>query len=609
MVSALVELTRLPNMSIVEEKLHVREELIDWDAESKQKMVAVSAGIKLPFDQIQSLHNKLQTIINLQSERRAKVCQQLKSNSLIDEQVKAFAIADEKIVCSMTGQWVRDQCNRGSLWITNYQSVMATLTQYGHPGARGLPNAASSLTNQQPIDAKTIVELMEVHDSQQNGFSFSEQYNQLSGVKQGVMNWANAVHQVVVSDSLTLQERCQQLNNASTFRPKGINIDPPQSAINAWVLAFTWRLNLQGAIKSITDTWKATQLQPTSQIEGADQQEMLRLIRVVLAPLMVEGQDFLIATELQRPFVTGLINEALCSIQNNGGCRPIKKNQILESGIQGKAVMEHIFDTNTDCSLVISQRIFWIMLYQCFHARLGPNNFTGDLDDAKALLQLCPQGVDTTEMSSFMDTKTAEQNLQKLVSNAESLERDSSAILDQCSTLLLRNCFSQKDSLRSILLRLSDIESTMNSSELVLPLKLLAKSNIKKRVNAKIKGLTWLVNTFAYDLFFSDPSTPSVHGQHSTIGDRIHVNNLRDLYNGIPITIGSKLHVTGDCLDSEVVRVSLMVKQLWENAHRWQSRVAYLLEGANRDNIVDIKSLTALTEDEALSKVSMWCEQ
>lgn len=64
--------------------------------------------------------------------------------------------------------------------------------------------------------------------------------------------------------------------------------------------------------------WKNNnQTQPNSQMEGAEYQEMLRLIRSVLAPLIIEGQDFLIAQQddgdgALRPFLAGLRNDARC---------------------------------------------------------------------------------------------------------------------------------------------------------------------------------------------------------------------------------------------------------------------------------------------------------
>jgi len=58
---------------------------------------------KLPFSQIEALHVRLLTILDISSDRRAKACQKLKPNPFIEDQVRAFAVADEKVICPITG--------------------------------------------------------------------------------------------------------------------------------------------------------------------------------------------------------------------------------------------------------------------------------------------------------------------------------------------------------------------------------------------------------------------------------------------------------------------------------------------------------------------------
>jgi len=80
---------------------------------------------------------------------------------------------------------------------------------------------------------------------------------------------------------------------------------------------------------------------------------MLRLIRSVLAPLIIEGQDFLIADDdvAFGPFLTGLMSEALCSIHTTNARSLIRKRELFASGLHGKAVSDRINDTEADKSL------------------------------------------------------------------------------------------------------------------------------------------------------------------------------------------------------------------------------------------------------------------
>lgn len=56
--AALVELKRLPILSVVEEKLCLRDELIDWNNNAKGVM-ETSTSSKIPYKQIEDLHNEL----------------------------------------------------------------------------------------------------------------------------------------------------------------------------------------------------------------------------------------------------------------------------------------------------------------------------------------------------------------------------------------------------------------------------------------------------------------------------------------------------------------------------------------------------------------------
>ena len=99
--------------------------------------------------------------------------------------------------------------------------------------------------------------------------------------------------------------------------------------------------------------WKNTnQTRPNSQMEGAEYQEMLRLIRSVLAPLIIEGQDFLIAQQddddgALRPF----LDDALRSIHTASDQQPlIQRREILAASgiVHGKAVLDRILDVEAD---------------------------------------------------------------------------------------------------------------------------------------------------------------------------------------------------------------------------------------------------------------------
>lgn len=121
--SALVELKRLPILSVVEEKLCLREELIDWNVQALDVMKRAS-GSKIPHQQIEDLYNALVNIIELKSQGRLKVVQNLRVNKSVDSEVHLFALDDEKVICGTTGSWIRDQYRKGSEWNQTCNSII-----------------------------------------------------------------------------------------------------------------------------------------------------------------------------------------------------------------------------------------------------------------------------------------------------------------------------------------------------------------------------------------------------------------------------------------------------------------------------------------------------
>ena len=193
-----------------------------------------------------------------------------------------------------------------------------------------------------------------------------------------------------------------------------------------------------------------------------------------------------------------------------------------------------------------------------------------------------------------MDTNNEESRLKKIIHDTEKLKYEYTSILQQCTTLLQTNCFLHKEALRQNLIVLSNLQSHFNDVAMKLAVKLLCDQTMRKKLSTKINGLTWLISTFAYDVFNQNEESLAV----ST--DRIHINNLRELHNTIP----------RDCLDNEVVRVSALVKDLWVRASEWQNKVASLIPVSSNEasssfgSCIKLDALVALAENEMLSKVS-----
>jgi hypothetical protein len=587
----LAELTRLPVLSIAEEKLHLREELIDWNGEAQQLM-DMSSKCKISFGQVDDLNQKLSLILAVKSDKRTKVCQLLKNDRQVEDEIKNFAVFDENVICAVTGAWVRDQYTRASEWKSKYSSIITILRSHGYGNVNKIDIGRRSRDDSVAIDRITTLLI----DHETLAVSFQDEFNNLESVTQKVTDWSNTIQQILLSDTLTLDERREQLSNASHLRPGGVLVDPSADLIDQWIGVFEWRMHLKSGVRSMLDQFESFQ------IDCPDYEALKKLAASTIGPHMIE--DLIFPEEFaSNSFVTQLRREILHSLQDYTSTQANKTRKVIESGIYGKHVLDLIISADADKNLgsciSLTRRVVWIMMLKRFIIHLESNDFVGDISDAKKLLSLS-HGFHVT--NSFLDTNAEENRLLSLIGNAESFECQSYELISQCSALLQTNCCSNKEELLQIQQHFCNIISSLNEPETELAMKLIQDKTLGERITSITKGLTWLQKTFAYKILYqcTDSQQGNNYSQHSELCDRIQIDNLNELCSTIPTD--SHWRVSGECSENEIVRMSAIVENLKDRAEAWRSKVFHILP--NSIDIVKLETLIELTADEILRTVS-----
>lgn len=577
---ALAELTRLPILSIAEEKLHLREELIDWNREAQQLM-DMSSKCKISFGQVVDLNQQLSLILAVKSDKRKRVCQLLKNDKPVEDEIKNFVVVDEKVICAITGVWVRDQYTRASEWKSNYCLIISILKSHGYDNGNDIEESRKSLDESVAIDRITAL----LMDHETLAVSFRDEVGNLESVARKVTDWSNTIQQILLSDSLTLGERCEHLTNASHLCPRGVVVDPSVDLIDQWIGVFAWRMQLKSGVRSMLDQFE------TFQIDCSDYEALKMLVASTIGPLMIE--DLIFPEEFaSNSFATQLRREIFHSVQENK--QTSTKRKVIESGIHGKHVLNLIFsaaaDKNLGSCISLTRRVVWIMMLQRFIIHLESSDFVGGISDAKQLLSLSHEFQVT---HSFLGTNAEENRLFLLIDDAEIFEGQSSELIAQCSALLKTNCYSNKDELLQIKQHFCNVLSSLNEPKTALAIKLLHDKTLGERIAC----LTWLQKTFAFEILYQ-----CADSQHSELCDRIHIDNLSDLCSTIPT--GSHLRESGD-----IVRMSAIVENLKVGAEAWRSKVFHILPNSkdissNGSDIVKLDTLIELTADEVLRTVS-----
>jgi len=583
--SALTELRQLPILSAVEEKLHARDQLIDWNAKALQIIESTTTTGKQQFQILENLYNELSNILSVTD------CQNVRPNEYIEREVKWFVAEDVKLICPESGTWVQNQYKRGCDWRQNYLSIKSVLQPYGYNF--GEISSSAPVGSVSAVDVSRIKNLLVDHDTLAS--CFIEECNHLREIENQVNGWAAAVDQVLLNDSYQLEERHNELVKVEASRPKGIIANPPRHVVDLWIRVLVWGLNLKKGVESITEqllSWKASQLSE-HQTQEAEFQESVRLTKFLLASIIVEGQDFMLSKEVAlTPLLLQLRSKTITSFSNEHYAGLISRREVVESSAHGEVLLSRVIgleaDSQSGFSLRFVRDIFWRIMASSLMKNAN-NGGSVDLNDAKTLSTLC---VRDSEVSS---------SLNKLIDDAEQLQRNAANAIATCSNLLQTNCFLHQNELRKSLVDLQRIQADFKSQQLESAARLLQNNGAETVIAAKLLCAAWLVDTLSHPILFD-----SVNGSvQSPSIDRISVDELRSLYERNPVSVSSQ--VGRNDLDKEVVRVHNIVKDLHHRAEEWRKFVRSLIPLDERpivSDIIKVETIEALTRSQILSKVT-----
>jgi len=583
--SALAELRQIPILSVVEEKLHARDRLIDWNDKALQTIESTTTTGKQQFRVVEKLHNELSNILDMTN------CPNVRPDEYIEREVKCFVAEDVKLICPESGTWVRYQYKRGCDWKKNYLSIKSVLQPYGYDF--GEISSSAPVGSVLAVDVSRIRNLLVEHDTLAS--CFIEECNHLREIEKQVNDWAAAVDQVLVNCSYQLEERHSELVKVEASRPKGIITNPPQHVVDLWIRVLVWGINLKKGVESITEqlfSWKSSQLSE-HRTKDAELQESLRLTNLLLASIIIEGQDFMLSNEVTlTPLLMQLRSKTIASFSNKHYTGLISRREVIESSTHGEFLLSRVIgleaDSQSGFPLRFVRDMFWRVMARSLMENVN-NRGSVDLNDVKTLSTLC---VCDSEVSS---------SLNKLIDDAEHLQRNAANALTVCSNLLQTNCFRHQNEVRKSLVDLQSIQADFKSQKLESAARLLRNTGVETVLEAKLLSVAWLVDTFSHSVLFDSVNCSA----QNPSSDRISVDELRLLHARNPVSAPSNAGRRD--LDKEVVRVHNLVKDLYNRAEAWRTTVKSLIPLEDRpivSDIIKVGAIEALIQSHILSKVT-----
>lgn len=445
------------------------------------------------------------------------------------------------------------------------------------------------------VSLDTINQVWEQYNDNQFTSSFSE-FGRLTEIREKIMKWSSKFHLALTSETLSLQERCNQLTNLKNCRPKGVAIKPSTDTICLWIQVFSWPLSVHEKMNTVLEqfeSWKANNqdLELTNQAKNA---RILNLVTTNLSSLLIEGGQIFLIAGSPSPSISQLRDEAIQVIcGGNTNETSLHADRLLSSTHHAKAGLNKVFDLKCDkdvcLNLSIMRHWFWKFMISGFLRRVNIADDMVDISNAKILMALSPR---SDIVSSMIEDRTNETRLQEMIRETDELQGRANAIISHASGLLQeKGCIMRKDELKSSIEAMTSLLTDFKSNSIAAMF--LRRCKIEEMISRKARIMQWLLNTMSYPILWVDGNDNTTAFDKDS-DHRIPLDSLQDLYTTIPCEESTDT-------DTEVVRMITLVKNLMNEARQWQESCQALEDGGK---IVDLFSVKAIAQASILSMVS-----
>lgn len=585
--AALDELRATPVVSLVEEKLSIRWDVLKWRDSAQGPLDNIQRnGVK--FDVLEGLKEQLDAILSGSSSSRTEILNGLEKNPAIDNNIRQFARSEIELFCAEQASTVEQLYLKANDWKTRADSIIMALRIHGNP------TAGSSLSGGQKtaamVDLKRVDDLLAEYD--ELGSTMDERRTRLSSIRKEAVSWCTSVEKIIDGDNNVLE----RLTVARDTRPKGVLMEPARHVVDSWVEALQWHNRLKDALCAL-----ASSSASRGGSDNADGDTLSALIAEKIYPLMVEGQEVISSFSRHAQGVGSFLpDDALRSLSRfpeyNKPTRTVSVAK-LETSQLGNTILSRLVDRNRDatqgspllCLLFLTWRVAVIDLIQRQRAKREDEDDDTEqgpsLEEAKQLSALRPQLPQLDSQSDatmddgslpfhrlFSRVETTEvARFRQLISDGERVESDTRAILPTTKEVV-RGSFDKTDSVREHLATLKKLQADFKS-RVQDRTGLILSSALEESLDSVVKDVAWLVRTFPYAALHSD-TVPEVDDNYmSDDTDRsekpqsvaIPWEVLVSLHDRLPDPITGP---GGDC-----ARVSLRVEELFEAAKTWQDEV------------------------------------
>ncbi|KAL3920413.1 MAG: hypothetical protein SGILL_003277, partial [Bacillariaceae sp.] len=347
--SALTALAETPTISLTDEKICSRIDMISWSEDAKKFLAKLNSahGKAVSLEETRMLDDARISLLAGRSPSRVKLTRDLKQDDKVDSEIRAFVSTDLHHFCGPLANDVEKLYQMSSSWKERADSILFCLRVHGNPHA-GLKLAAQKLPAM--VDIKRIDDLVSDYAESQVVIDGN---NELVSIKSDSYRWSQAMLSTLGNENVSFSEALSLVENARDDRPKGLMMDPTRAVVDSIVDLLLWYQKVAVTFNDVLE--KVAQLSSGGDALS-ESTSYSEVITEMVYPLLADGSDVL---------------EVYCSeyCSSRGITRQFKAQSEHALGI-----LDRVFDVRRSSKAVTSEKIQSNELIQNLLSRMITND-------------------------------------------------------------------------------------------------------------------------------------------------------------------------------------------------------------------------------------------
>ncbi|CAB9514346.1 Transcription factor S-II (TFIIS), central domain [Seminavis robusta] len=591
---AVQELAKVPVLSMAEEMLLIRRDVLVWKSRAEQDLFKTS----ISFNELLAFKKSLDLILAGRSETRIPVIATTEANDEVNAEIRSFAADDVNAFCGTLVAAMNTKYTGSCAWKDRADAIIGAIKHHREQ------STGSSQKTLAMVDLKRVSGLLREYEDLE--IQFPEERSFLEDVSDTATKWSQDLLDFARDESRPLSELRLRLQETRQVggRPAGIIIDPARHIVDVSLELLQWHKILVDAMKEATGYLRENQLMG----KAAELQNSSSLFLLVS-----EGREILqvFADETgQKHMVDPTVALQLMSkaLDSRRPMRVLARAKLESHPLCG-SILDRLIreDEREGLPLKFLLLVYWNASVSDFVEKFGNKHETGTiltLVAAKNLMLERPILANSEGWGFLFSTR--EEQFVDLISRGDRLENEATKMLGAAKELL-RGSWKQMEAIQIHLTSLQQILRQFRASFTKVGTVLALDKQLEQQLDYHSRVFGWVTRTFGYNFLHQV-------GCDLFPEKRISWDVLVALNERKP----NDLEKMGDC-----AAISLRISELFEAASKWQEEITKVTKlsfrgGKRRGDVapgadnegapqqtVSVETVYRLAKDPVLQTVAM----